>query len=281
MEYTNTARKFIPFVSTQIYEHQNCFLIFDPFLRKNFEEFNQKLYRYIDKRLADSSFYRLFRIEEKVALIYYWKTDLEEPRSHRKGIYLITGVLCDYSEFCASPLELHWALNALLEAIAQKYRSDDGDRIMKTVWMEYAHRFPEAKHDMQSERLSQGYSLPMGSDFDREKQETGFEQIEHDFQSAKYKNHGSNPPPPIMFRIGSCRLHLCLPSSALSDIPRFFVSEAASWMCHPWGKTDIASKEGFGDCFIDVHLNDRGIPPDISRVKLLKRFGMSYLEIRT
>lgn len=282
MEYRGkTSQKFIPFVCTQIFEQQNCFLIFHPFLKKNFEEFNQKLYQYIDRDVADSSFYRLFRIEQKIALVYYWKTDLEEPRSHRKGIYLIAGVFCDYVEFCATPLELRWALNSLLEEIAHKYRSDSGNRIVTQIWQEYAHSLVESENNMQSKCLSQGCSLPDRGNYAQEVHKSKFEQIKHDFLSAENKNYGFALRGFKRIRIGSCRLHLCLPSSNRSDISLFFVSEAARWMCHPWGKNDIASKEGFGDCFIDVHLNDRGIPPHILRVKLLKRFDMNYLEIKT
>ncbi len=89
---------------------------------------------------------------------------------------------------------------------------------------------------------------------------------------AKYKKK---------FRIGACRLYLCLPSCSPEDVLLYFVSEAANWICHHWGKTDIASIEGHGDWFINVRLNTQGVPQNMKRVKLLKRFDKTYLEIKT
>ena len=282
--WNKTGEKYSPFVVTQIFEEQNCFLLLDDFVRKNYSQFNHTLYEYLDKKMSDLSFFRIFRIEEKVALVYYWKSNKQEPRSGRGGIYLITGVLCDYHVFCKEPIHLYKACICLLELIMEKYESKDCTQIIERIWKEQtSNHFLGNELSQSREHESKIFSSKCGQDICKNRNtKFSFEEIRDSFRitSRKYIQRSNFLRYKRKIRLGSCRLYLCLPSNSSDDIPLFFVSEAANWICHCWGKTDIASIEEFGDGFINVRLNNQGIPSNMKRVKLVKRFDKAYLEIR-
>lgn len=285
--WNRTGEKYSPFAVTQIFEEQNCFILQDDFVRKNYSQFNHTLYKYLDRKLADSSFFRIFRIEEKVALVYYWKSNKREPRSGRDGIYLITGVLCDYRVFRKKPIHLYKACRCLLELIMEKYDSKDCTQIIERIWKEKeqaSNHFGGNTRPRSRECGSNIFSLECGQDISKNRDTTvSFEEIGDSFRITNHQCIQKNDflSYKRKIRFGECRLYLCLPSSSFEDIPLFFVSEAANWICHRWGKTDIASIEGFGDGFINVRLNNQGVPSNMKRVKLEKRFDKTYLEIRT
>lgn len=274
--------KYLPYVTTQIFEEQNCFLLQNDFIRDNYSQFNYILYQYLDQKPSNSSFFRIFRIKKKVSLVYYWKSEKREPRSNRKGIYLIVGVLCDYSTFCKAPLCLYMACICLLDMIMKKYHSNNCTKIISKIWREQAQKQSSKNEPPENELFSSNsFSLvPMQG---CQNTEDIFEEIGLFFQSAyrQYMREEVLPQYVKKIRFGICRLHLCVPSSSAEDIPLFFVSEAANWICHWRGKMDIASIEGYGEWFIDVRLNNQGVPPKMKQVKLSKRFGKTYLEIRT
>lgn len=271
---------YYPFVTTQIQEEQNHFLLSNDFIRSNFLQFNQMLYQFIDRGFSEVSFFRIFRIKEKVSIVYYWKSNKAEPRSDRKGIYLIAGVLCDFPVFRKAPLNLLSALNCLIDMIIKEYQSYDCTEIIRKIW------------ERQSPASFHTYILPLDENVDNRllikrkleylNNEEVFKRIDESFQLKylQYTQKNITRQYSKRIRFGTCRLYLCLPSSVLKDIPLFFVSETSNWMHHYWGKTDIASLEGYGKCFIDVRLNNQGVPEKMKRVKLLKRFNKTYLEIQ-
>lgn len=275
-------QKYSPFVITQMIEDQNYFLIQDSFIRDNYSQFNRILHQYLDKKISDSSYYRIFRIEQKVSLVYYWKSEMQEPRSNRKGIYLIAGVLCDYSLFCKEPLNLGKACVCLLKMIIEKYRSDDCTEILRRMWEDESSSCslsPQPPHDDLFDFKC--YSLvPVQT---HQYTKDIFAQIRETFQFTCHQDMLENPMQQYerKVRFGTCHLYLCIRSSFVEETVPFFVSEASNWICHPFGKMDIASIEGYGEGFIDVRINNLKLPKKMKQVKLLERFNRQYLEIMT
>jgi len=132
--WSKYGAKYSPFVVTQVLEEQNCFLLEDDFICNNHPQFDYMLYKYLDQKLFDSSFFRLFRIEGKITLVYYWKSKMREPRSHREGIYLIIGILCDYSIFYKDPLCICKAFTCFMELVTNQYQSTDPTEILDMIW---------------------------------------------------------------------------------------------------------------------------------------------------
>lgn len=273
--------EYYPFVTTQLYEEQNHFLLLNDFVRSNYSQFNQILYHFLDQRLPEASFFRIFRIKEKVALVYYWKSNKTEPRSDRKGIYLIAGVLCDYPMFRKKPLNLLSALNCLIDMIIKEHQSYDCTEIIRKIWERQSLIYPRTHELRWIEEKHANYSLAKRK-LDYQSNEDIFGCINDSFRliCLQYIQRNSSWQYSKKLRLGTCHLYLCLPSNFIEDIPLFFVSEAANWMFPYWGKTDIASLEGYGKYFISVRLNNQGVPSNMKRVKLLKRFDKTYLEIQ-
>lgn len=285
--------KYSPFVVTQVLEKQSCFLLQDGFIGGNHPQFDYILYKYLDQELFDSSFFRIFRIKEKVALVYYWKSKMREPRSNREGIYLIIGILCDYPVFRKEPLCIYNALDCFLKIIMNRYQSNDSTEIIDMIWKAHVPNDVQEEllflHSAEQSNITKQFPNNT-SDSKRSYQRQrkcihiallAFENIRDSFQSEfiRYIRNKRIPKYRKKIRFGACRLYLCIPSDSSEDIPMYFVSEAANWICHHWGKMDIASIKGHGDCFINVRLNTQGVPPNMKRVKLLERFNKTYLEI--
>lgn len=275
-----SQQKYSPFVTTQVLENQNCFLMQDDFIRNHYSQFNNMLYKYLDRKTSPSSFFRIFRIEEKVSFAYYWKSEAREPRSNRQGIYLILGVLCDYSVFCKEPLYLAKACLCLLNLIIEKYRSSNCTEIIHRIWKEESSNLSSGTQSSQVGLVRPDYYSLMPSQAYQHTRDI-FSRINETFQFVHNQFMRGNTLQQYekRLRFGICHLCLCIQSSSVEDIVWFFISEAANWICHPWGKMDIASIEGYGEWFINVRLNNLKLPKNMKQVKLLTRFNKPYLEI--
>jgi len=100
-----TKNKFKPLLITQIYEKQNVFLISSDTINNNQQDFSNHLYSYVDTMPPESCF-RIFEYKDEVHLMFYWLSNMREPRSNREGIYLIMGISCDLNTFKTNPYDL-------------------------------------------------------------------------------------------------------------------------------------------------------------------------------
>lgn len=127
-----------PFLIAQIKEDQNRYLIENGnYSNRNCDtsDFNNLLYNNLDTIIPNTI--RIFEINSKVYLTYYWLSDLREPRSNRSGIYLIAGIECEKSQFQKEPLkiskQLSHFINSLIK-VTNLINMNKSDEVLKILW---------------------------------------------------------------------------------------------------------------------------------------------------